>query len=80
MLGKLDAAYSIFAGGPVAPGLPEKLAEIRERLKPYASSQELLSAAARGADSADAFGADWERLRRVQRDYDPEGQVVTTHR
>jgi FAD/FMN-containing dehydrogenase len=79
VLGALDAAYSIFSGGMAAPGLPERLAEVRERLSPWASRQELLTAAARGVDPADAFGADWERLERVRREYDPDGRIVTTH-
>ncbi len=79
VLGALDAAYSVFSGGPVAPGLTEKLAEIRERLRPYASPQELLSSAARGTDPARAFGDDWERLQRVRSDYDPDGRIVAAH-
>ncbi len=76
--GALDGAYSVFYGGPVTDGLRAKLAEIRERVSPNKSG-ELLTAAARGLDPADAFGADWERLQRVQREYDPDGQIVTTH-
>ncbi|WP_037410382.1 FAD-binding protein [Candidatus Solirubrobacter pratensis] len=78
-LGSLDAAYSIFCGGMAVDGLPERLAEVRERLAPWASPQELLTAAARGADPARAFGADWERLERVRREYDPDARIVTTH-
>jgi hypothetical protein len=78
VLAKLDGAYSVFTGGPVVDGLGEKLAEIRERLAPYRSG-ELLTAAALGIDPASAFGDDWERLLRVQRDYDPDGRIVTTH-
>src|SRR4051794_36358535 len=76
--GALDGAYSVFYGGPASDGLDAKLAEIRERLSPYKSG-ELLTSAARGVDPADALGAGWERLQRVQREYDPDGQIVTTH-
>src|SRR4051812_5960590 len=76
--GALDGAYSVFYGGPVSDGLGAKLAEIRERLSP-SKSGELLTSAPRGVDPADALGAGWERLQRVQREYDPDGQIVTTH-
>jgi FAD/FMN-containing dehydrogenase len=79
VLGALDAAYSIFCGGMAVPGLAERLADVRERLAPWASRQELLTSAALGVDPAGAFGDDWERLERVRADYDPEGRIVTTH-
>jgi hypothetical protein len=76
--GAISAPYSVFYGGPASPGLPAKLAEIRERLSPYWSGDQP-TASARGIDPASLFGASWERLQRVQREYDPEGQIVTTH-
>jgi hypothetical protein len=79
VLGSLDAPYSVFAGGPVTAGLDERLAEIRARLAEWAAPRELLSAAALGADPAQAFGAEWERLQRVRSANDPERRIVTTH-
>jgi hypothetical protein len=79
VLGGLDGAYSLFAGGMAVPGLGERLAEIRDRLAPWASPQEQLTAAARGIDPARAFGDDWERLQRIRGEYDPELRIVTTH-
>jgi FAD/FMN-containing dehydrogenase len=76
--GAIDAPYSVFYGGPASPGLPAKLAEIRERLSPYWAGDQP-TASARGIDPARLFGASWERLRQVQRDYDPDGQIVTTN-
>jgi FAD/FMN-containing dehydrogenase len=76
--GALDAPYSVFYGGPVSEGLSAKLAEIRERLSPYWAGDQM-TASARGVDPASVFGASWERLERVRRDYDPDGQIVTTH-
>jgi FAD/FMN-containing dehydrogenase len=74
--GSLDGEYSVFYGGPVSDGLAEKLAEIRSRLSAFKSGDQL-AASARDIDAASIFGANWERLRRVQREYDPEGQIVT---
>jgi hypothetical protein len=79
-LGSLDGAFSFFAGGMAGEGLAERLVEVRERLAPWRSPQELLTAAARGVDPASAFGpATWERLGAVREAYDPEGLIVTTH-
>jgi FAD/FMN-containing dehydrogenase len=72
------APYSVFYGGPVSEGLPAKLAEIRERLSPYWAG-DITTGSARGIDLASVFGENWERLRRVQREYDPDNQIVTTH-
>jgi FAD/FMN-containing dehydrogenase len=74
--GAIGAPYSVFYGGPATPELPAKLSEIRERLSPYWSGDQL-TASARGVDLASVFGANWERLERVRRQYDPEGQIVT---
>jgi len=74
--GSIAAPYSVFYGGPASPGLPAKLAEIRERLSPYWAGDQL-TASARDVDLASIFGADWERLEGVRRAYDPEGQIVT---
>jgi FAD/FMN-containing dehydrogenase len=78
-LGSLDGAYSFFAGGMDAPGVAERLAEIRDELGAARAPQELLTAASRGVDPADAFGDDWPRLQRVRSEYDPDGLIVTTH-
>jgi hypothetical protein len=79
-LGALDGAFSLFAGGPAVEGLAERLAEVRERLAPWASPQELLTAAARGVDASRAFDeATWERLGAVREAYDPDGRIVCTH-
>jgi hypothetical protein len=72
------APYSVFYGGPASEALPAKLAEIRERLSPYWAA-DITTGSARGIDLARVFGANWERLQQVQRAYDPEGQIVTTH-
>jgi len=72
------APYSVFYGGPASEALPAKLAEIRERLSPYWAG-DIMTGSARGIDPARVFGDNWERLLRVQREYDPEGQIVTTH-
>jgi FAD/FMN-containing dehydrogenase len=74
----IAAPYSVFYGGPASEALPAKLAEIRERLSPYWAG-DITTGSARGIDLARVFGAKWERLQRVQREYDPEGQIVTTH-
>jgi len=76
--GSIAAPYSVFYGGPASPGLPAKLAEIRERLSPYWAGDQP-TASRRGSDPASLFGEHWERLRGVQRAYDPEGQIVTTN-
>jgi FAD/FMN-containing dehydrogenase len=76
--GAIDAPYSVFYGGPASEALPAKLAEIRERLSPYWAGDQP-TASARGIDPASLFGANWERLDRVRREYDPDGQIVTTN-
>src|SRR3954468_6997846 len=76
--GALAGPYSVFYGGPVSNGLGAKLAEIRERLSPYWAGDQP-TASARGIDPASLFGANWERLERVRRAYDPGGQIVTTN-
>jgi FAD/FMN-containing dehydrogenase len=76
--GALAGPYSVFYGGPVSHGLGAKLAEIRERLSPYWAGDQP-TASARGIDPASLFGANWERLERVRRAYDPDGQIVTTN-
>jgi FAD/FMN-containing dehydrogenase len=72
----VSAPYSVFYGGPVSEGLPAKLAEIRERLSPYWAG-DIQAGSAPSVDAAAVYGANWERLQRVWRDYDPDGRIVT---
>jgi hypothetical protein len=84
-LGRLDGAFSLFVGSPApdadaCAALAERHAAIRERLAPWISPQAQLTAAGYGIDPASGFDAGaWERLQDVQRAYDPDGRIVTTH-
>jgi FAD/FMN-containing dehydrogenase len=84
-LGRLDGAFSVFAGGPVfSPEMraanAERLAELRARLAPSTTPQALLNASGGGIDPARAFEpATWERLRRIQDAYDPERMLLANH-
>ncbi|WP_037495609.1 FAD-binding oxidoreductase [Solirubrobacter soli] len=67
-LAKLDAPFSLFAGGPAPdPAAEARLAEVRERLTPWASP-------ARAFDAATL-----DRLRAVREAYDPDQRLVSAY-
>jgi FAD/FMN-containing dehydrogenase len=80
-LAKLDAAFSVFAGGAVvdasaAAAITERLGELRARLAPWTAPQALLNS----SDPAQAFdAATWERLGAVRDAYDPERRLVSAY-
>jgi FAD/FMN-containing dehydrogenase len=84
-LGSAQAAFSVFASGAVMgpddpPAIDARLAELRERLAPFAAERELLTLARLGTDPARAFDDDtWARLRRARDAYDPERLVLASH-
>jgi hypothetical protein len=80
-LAKLDAAFSVFAGGAVVDAsagtaIAARLGELRERLAPWTAPQALLNS----SDPAQAFdAATWERLGAVRDAFDPERRLVSAY-
>ncbi len=76
-LAKLDAAFSLFAGGPAPDAAAaERLVEVRERMAPWTATQGLLNS----SEPANAFdAATWERLRAVREAYDPDQRLVSAY-
>ena len=82
-LGKLDGAFTVFAGGPgigPAAGAAEAaLRELHESLRPWATQASLNFSNLR-TDPATAFGAEaYEELCRVRAAVDPHGLFVANH-
>ena len=81
-LAALDGAYSVYAAGAVPePGIGEALEarfqELRHRLGPWMTEQQLLSSAAPGTDPALGFGAEtWARLERIRDEFDPDHLIL----
>jgi hypothetical protein len=84
-LATLDGAFSVFAGGPAfnpetGAAISDRLDELRGRLAQWTTPQALLNAATGGIDPARAFEAGtWERLRRIQDEFDPDRLIVSNH-
>jgi FAD/FMN-containing dehydrogenase len=84
-LATVPGAFSVFAGGPVlgpdmGDAIDARLAQLRERLGPWASDRALLGASRFGVDPATAFDdATWERLRRARDAYDPDRVILAGH-
>ena len=80
-LAKLDAPFSVFAGGAVVDAasgaaVAETVGELRERLAPWTAPQALMNS----SDTARAFDdATWERLRAVRETYDPDRRLVSAY-
>ena len=77
VIAKLDAAYSIFAGAPPAPGLWTRSPTCARASPPPRHPRSCSAPPARGVDPAAAV--DWQRLQRVRDAYDPEHRIVVTH-
>ena len=80
-LAKLDAAFSVFAGGAAVDAsaraaIADRLEALRERLAPWTAPQSLLnsSGAARAFDAAT-----WERLRVARDAFDPDQRLVSAY-
>jgi FAD/FMN-containing dehydrogenase len=84
-LATLDGAFSVFAGGPAfnpeaGAAISDRLDELRGRLAQWTTPQALLNSATGGIDPARAFDAGtWERLRRIQDEFDPDRLIVSNH-
>jgi len=84
-LSTLDGDFSVFAGGPVfddgmRAANADRLQDLRARLAPWTTPQAVLNASGGGIDPAQGFdGATWERLRRVQDQFDPGRLIVSNH-
>jgi hypothetical protein len=82
-LGALPASYSAFAGGIAASAsahtaVDRALDTLQETLASWVSPQVLLSSARAGTDPARGFDGDtWKRLRAIEREYDPDGLILS---
>jgi FAD/FMN-containing dehydrogenase len=82
-LGALSGSYSVFAGGvadsaSAATTVDDRLDAVSARLSPWVAAQVLLSSAQAGTDRAKGFDSEsWERLRGVERGYDPDGLILS---
>ena len=80
-LAKLDAPFSVFAGGAVVDAasgaaVADKVGELRDRLAPWTAAQGLMNS----SEPARAFDdATWERLRAVRETYDPDRRLVSAY-
>jgi hypothetical protein len=75
-LARLDAPFSLFAGGPAGEEAVARLAHVRERLAPWTAAQGLPGS----SDPARAFdAATRERLDAVRERYDPDRRLVSAY-
>jgi FAD/FMN-containing dehydrogenase len=84
-LATLDGAFSVFASGPAfnpeaGAAIAGRIDELRDRLAQWMTPQAVLNAAPGGIDPARAFDAGtWERLRRIQDQFDPDRLILSNH-
>jgi FAD/FMN-containing dehydrogenase len=84
-LATLDGAFSVFASGPAfnpeaGAAIAGRIDELRDRLAQWTTPQAVLNAAPGGIDPARAFDAGtWERLRRIQDQFDPDRLILSNH-
>jgi FAD/FMN-containing dehydrogenase len=84
-LATLDGRFSVFAGGPAfnaeaGAAIRGRLEELRARLAQWTTPQVLLNASGGGIDPARAFeDGTWERLRRIQDQFDPDRLILSNH-
>jgi FAD/FMN-containing dehydrogenase len=84
-LGRLDAAYALFAVGipmvpELVPAIEAHLALVKAAVAPYGRGREYLNFAERATDPAAFFGADaYARLRRIKGEVDPGDLFRANH-
>ena len=84
-LATLDGRFSVFAGGPAfnpetGAAIAGRLDELRGRLAQWTTPQAVLNAARGGTDPAGAFeDGIWQRLRRIQDQFDPDRLILSNH-
>jgi FAD binding domain len=84
-LATLDGRFSVFAGGAAlnpetGAAIAGRLDELRARLAQWTTPQALLNSSGAGIDPARAFeDGTWERLRRIQDQFDPDRLILSSH-